>query len=39
MEEMASIERLLTARIFELRYCDLDWAVERLERLVEEQGP
>jgi HPr Serine kinase C-terminal domain len=35
--QMASVERLLTARIFELRYCDLDWAVERLERLMLEQ--
>jgi len=31
-----SIERSLAAEIFELRYSDLDWAVERLSRLVEE---
>lgn len=37
MEDLRSVDRLLTARIFELRYCDLDWAVERLERLVREQ--
>jgi hypothetical protein len=39
MENMASVDRLLTARIFELHYYDLDWAIERLERLVREQGP
>jgi len=32
----ASVERLLTAQIFEMRYHDLDWAVDRLERLVLE---
>jgi hypothetical protein len=37
MEEIASVDRLLTARIFELRYFDLDWAVERLKCLVQEQ--
>jgi hypothetical protein len=31
-----SIECLLTAPIFELRYSDLDWAIERLEQLVRE---
>jgi hypothetical protein len=35
--QLTSVERLLTARIFELRYRDLDWAIERLERLVQEQ--
>jgi hypothetical protein len=35
--QVASVERLLTAPIFELRYYDLDWAVERLERLAQEQ--
>jgi hypothetical protein len=34
--QMMSVERLLTARIYELRYRDLDWAVQRLERLVLE---
>jgi hypothetical protein len=33
----ASIERLLTAEVRELRYRDLDWAVRRLERLVWEK--
>jgi len=33
----ASVERLLDAEIFELRYRDLDWAVDRLERLVREK--
>ncbi len=31
-----TIERLLTADVFELRYTDLDWAVDRLQRLVRE---
>lgn len=34
--QCASLERLLTADIFELRYSDLDWAVERLEKLARE---
>jgi hypothetical protein len=42
MDEMrkvqeASIERLLTAEVLELCYSDLDWAVDRLERLVREK--
>jgi len=32
----ATLERLLTAEIFELRYTDLDWAVRRLEALASE---
>lgn len=31
-----TIERLLEAEIFELRYTDLDWGIERLQRLVRE---
>jgi hypothetical protein len=31
-----AIERLLTAKIFELRYRDLDWATQRLETLTLE---
>jgi hypothetical protein len=31
-----TIERLLTADVFELRYTGLDWAVDRLQRLVRE---
>ncbi len=31
-----AIERLLTAEVFELRYTDLDWAVDRLRTLVRE---
>src|SRR5581483_4989988 len=31
-----AIEHLLAAEIFELRYSDLDWAVERLRMLVRE---
>ena len=31
-----AIERLLTADVFELRYSDLDWAVDRLRKLVRE---
>ena len=30
------IERLLTVDIYELRYSDLDWAIDRLQRLVRE---
>lgn len=33
----ASIDRLLTADVLELRYSDLNWAVDRLERLVRER--
>lgn len=32
----AAIENLLTAEIFELRYTDLDWAIDRLRALVRE---
>jgi hypothetical protein len=35
-KQYAEIERLLTAELLELRYQSLDWAVERLERLVRE---
>jgi hypothetical protein len=31
-----AIERLLTAEVFELRYTDLDWAIDRLQTLVRE---
>lgn len=31
-----AIEELLTVRVMELRYTDLDWAVERLKTLVRE---
>src|SRR5271154_6328757 len=31
----AAVDRLLSVPIFELRYRDLDWAVERLERLAD----
>jgi hypothetical protein len=34
--QYAAIERLLTVKIFELRYSDLDWAVQRLETLTRE---
>jgi HPr Serine kinase C-terminal domain len=36
--QIASVERLLTAEVIELRYRDLDWAVSRLERLVRERA-
>jgi hypothetical protein len=32
----ATIERLLSIDVFELRYSNLDWAVERLQKLVRE---
>jgi hypothetical protein len=34
--QCAAIERLLTAEVFELRYADLDWAVNRLESLTKD---
>jgi len=34
--QYAALERLLTAEVFELRYSELDWAVQRLETLVRE---
>ena len=34
----AAIERLLTAEVLELRYQCLDWAVQRLEQMVREDG-
>ena len=34
--QFAAIDRLLTAEVFELRYRDLDWAVQRLESLARE---
>ena len=35
-EQYQAIERLLNLGVFELRYTDLDWAINRLERLVRE---
>jgi hypothetical protein len=32
----AAIDELLTVKVLELRYTDLDWAVERLKTLVRE---
>lgn len=34
--QSASLHNLLTAKVFEMRYRDLYWAVERLETLVQE---
>jgi hypothetical protein len=31
-----AIERLLEVDVFELRYTDLDWATERLRKLMQE---
>jgi len=31
-----ALERLLTVDVFELRYTNLDWAIERLQKLVRE---
>lgn len=36
--QLASVERLLEAEVLEIRYRDLDWAVDRLERLVRERS-
>jgi len=35
--QIASVDRLLTADVFELRYNDLNWAIDRLERMVQER--
>jgi hypothetical protein len=35
-KQYEAIEHLLTAEVFELRYSDLDWAVDRLRMLVQE---
>ncbi|MGB9030854.1 MAG: aldolase [Acidobacteriaceae bacterium] len=32
----AAIDRLLAVEVFEMRYCCIDWAVERLQQLVRE---
>jgi hypothetical protein len=34
--QYGNLERLLSAEVLELRYTDLDWAVERLQTLAEE---
>jgi hypothetical protein len=34
--QYASIERMLTAEVFELRYRDLGWAIDRLDKLTQE---
>jgi hypothetical protein len=34
--QTAAVDRLLDRGVFELRYTDLDWAIERLTRLVRE---
>lgn len=34
--QKASIHELLTAKVFEMRYRDLDWAVDRLTTLIRE---
>jgi hypothetical protein len=35
-DQVASVERMLSAHVYELRYRELDWAVDRLERMVRE---
>ena len=37
MSQIASVETLLTAEMHEIRYRDLNWAVDRLTSLVREQ--
>ena len=34
--QQASIHELLTAKVVEMRYSDLDWAVDRLTTLIHE---
>jgi hypothetical protein len=36
VDQYAAIEQLLNAEVFELRYSDMDWAVERLAKLTRE---
>jgi hypothetical protein len=33
---LETIDRMLGAEVFELRYTDLDWGIDRLQRLVLE---
>jgi len=35
-DQLASVDRILTADVYELRYRELEWAIHRLERLVRE---
>ncbi|HEY5055097.1 MAG TPA: aldolase [Acidobacteriaceae bacterium] len=37
-EQLVTVERMMSAHVFELRYHDLDWAIDRLERMVRENG-
>ncbi len=37
-DQVASVERMLSAHVYELRYRELAWAVDRLERMVQERG-
>jgi hypothetical protein len=37
MSQIASVESLLTAEMHEIRYRDLNWAVDRMTRLVRGQ--
>jgi hypothetical protein len=34
--QTAGVERLLDRGVFELKYTDLDWAIDRLAQLVKE---
>jgi hypothetical protein len=36
--QVASVERILSAPVYELRYRDLEWAIDRLERMVREES-
>jgi len=37
-EQLVTVERIMSAQVFELRYRDLDWAIDRLDRMVRENG-
>jgi len=37
-KQLATVERLLSAQVYELRYRDLDFAIDRLQRMVQEAG-
>jgi hypothetical protein len=37
-DQLASVERLLSANVLELRYREVDWAVDRLQQMVREES-
>jgi hypothetical protein len=37
-DQIASVDRLLSVKVYELRYRELDWAINRLEQMVREES-